>query len=80
VFYFVQALVRVAEPVPGLSVCVTRQVVFPTGFAMGGRNRGIEIEPVAMLETDIALVNELYIGPTTKNQKSSSKSERLGFS
>jgi len=66
-FELIQALLRVTEAITGLRVRVTCQIVFPAGLTMRRRDRRIEIEAIAMLEANIALVDELYIGPTTKN-------------
>ena len=58
------ATVRVVDPVERLSVGVGRRPAAPAVLPVPRHNLGVHIEPVAVLETKVALVHGLETGPT----------------
>lgn len=70
-----QSLVRVCEPVATLTVGVPRQPILPAGAPMARGNRLIEIQPIAMFETNIPFVDHLHVRPTAKQYMSTEKAK-----
>ncbi len=72
-----QTLTCIAKSIAALGVGVTSQPILPAGSSMSGCNGRIHVESITMLESDVALVDHLYIGPTTKNQEGRRCPKRL---
>jgi hypothetical protein len=66
--HLIEPLLSVTQAVTALAVRVTGEPILPTSSPMGRSNCRIHVESIAMFETNIAFVNHLYIGPTTKQQ------------
>ena len=63
------SLLRVRQPVATLTVGVPRKPVLPTSTSMAGSNRRIQVQSIAVFETNVAFVDHLYVGSAASKQK-----------
>jgi hypothetical protein len=63
------SLLRVRQAVAALTVGVPRKPVLPTSPSMTGGNRRIQVQSIAVFETNVAFVDHLHIGSAASKQK-----------
>jgi hypothetical protein len=63
------SLLRVRQAVTALAVGVPRKPVLPTSTSMGRSNRRIQVQSIAVFETNVAFVDHLHVGSAASQQK-----------
>ena len=63
------SLLRVRQAVATLTVGVPRKPVLPTSTSMTGCNRRVQVQSIAVFESNVAFVDHLHVGSAASKQK-----------